>query len=343
MAGQIGKYPNLKYICDECLTAEAIPSCRRVYHKLTERKVTLGKLLDDFDANNAKQTPTTETNSVETQTIHNISTAEKETLTSASTAEKETQSNERPPTTQSTVSATCAPSTAKAPSVQQLDIDNTEGNASVLTVEDFSDESEPVIVKGRQDPRSNFYMFSFSYDGVNYRSLEHAYQSLKAIMCGEKSLAWRIRRAPSPQAAKKLADQLPRIAMKKLHDLMFDLLKAKVSQCYSFRRSLRETGLRKIFHSTYKDVDLYWCTGLNFKDIEAHKGDYDGLNVFGKMLEKIRDEHLQSEHEYETRMQCLETDRYVILLHDGEESMYPSSFYGQNFCLRGSGYHRYRY
>jgi ribA/ribD-fused uncharacterized protein len=208
-----------------------------------------------------------------------------------------------------------------------------------LNSNDSEGKVEPVIVKGRQDPRSNFYQFCFTYNGVKYKSLEHAYQSLKALMCGAGfgGLAWQIRQASSPQAAKKIADRLPRIAMKKLHDLMFDLLKAKLSQCYSFRKSLRSTGANKIFHSTYKDVDLYWCTGLDFRDIDGHRGEYAGLNVFGQMLETIRDDYLLDEVNYETRTQYLEADNFVILLYDGEES----TFYDQDFYRRGSGYHRY--
>jgi ribA/ribD-fused uncharacterized protein len=309
MCKAIDKYNNLIFLCEGCLSAGVVPNIRRVYSKLKSRGVTLGRLLDAYDST------TTETTDAITQTESH------DTLT------KQTMTTDEEP--------------AAVPAAAIAEDDRPRPPDEItITVNEDDNDSEPVIVKGRHDPRSNFYMFNFTYNGISYRSLEHAYQSLKALMCGDTQLAWRIRRAPSPQIAKRLADQLPRIAMRRLHELMFDLLKAKVSQCYSFRDSLRKTGSRKIFHSTYKDVDLYWCTGLFHKDIEAHKGDYDGLNVFGRMLEEIRDEHLLGEGQYETRVQYLEASNFVVLLRDGEE-FYPS-FRDLDFYHRGSGYHRYR-
>jgi ribA/ribD-fused uncharacterized protein len=312
MAREIAKYPNLIYMCDECTSAGAISIFRRMFFKLKERAVSFGKLLDFYDAraDNPMQNNIATTTNVSTQTSQN-----------------EPESDQPEPTQTIVDEITIEPGPVQPTKSHPTPTPNP------------TPESEPVIVKGREDPRSNFYMFNFTYKGVTYRSLEHAYQSLKAIMCHETSLAWQIKHASSPQLAKKLADRLPRIAMRTLHDLMFDLLKAKISQCYSFRKSLRETGYNKIFHSTYKDVDLYWCTGLHFKDIKGHKGDYPGLNTFGQMLEKIRDEYLESEETYETRVSFLEAKDFVVLLYDGEENVY----YDQDFYRRGSGYHRYHH
>jgi ribA/ribD-fused uncharacterized protein len=295
--------------------------------KLKERGVTLGKLLDVYDtATTPSSGPIVLSASVQTETEPvpraNVEQASVSTITTESTQVTHSQSD----------------NDQNRPGRQ-----SDEGSASIAVVNDTC-TSTPIIVKGKHDPRSNFYRFDFTYEGVMYRSLEHAYQSIKAKICGYTSLAWDIKRASSPQAAKRLADRLPRMATKTVHDLMFNLLKAKVAQCYSFRRSLRETGSQKIFHSTYRNVDTYWCTGLDHRDIEGHLGEFDGLNVFGQMLEKVRDEHLQSEHEYETKVQYLEADTYVVLLYDGEDNLYPSDFYGDSdFYRRGSGYHRYHH
>jgi ribA/ribD-fused uncharacterized protein len=306
MSNQIAKYRNLLYLCDDCVSSDVIPTFRRFANKLYERAVTLGKLLDVYDAktNQPMQSP----NSTQA-------------------------TSPQPQQTIPTPNDVTQPTTSAANSDDVTIILEKNGR------ENSAPEPEPVIVKGQHDPRSNFYRFDFTYGHVKYKSLEHAYQSIKATMCGYAALAWDIRKARSPQVAKSLADKLPRLAMKELHDLMFDLLKAKVSQCYSFRRSLRSTGSRKIFHSTYRNVDTYWCTGLDHRDIEGHRGEYEGLNVFGQMLEKIRDEHLLGEENYETRIQCLEADNYVVILHDGEESF----VHDQVFRYRGSGYRRYNH
>jgi ribA/ribD-fused uncharacterized protein len=301
MSCQIAKYDNLIYLCDDCVSAGIMPWFRRVHHKLKERAVTLGKLLDVFDA-------FTDMSKTSSQQPH----AEIDEVERA----QPTTSNQEPIMNESVVmvSETCNESNAEP-------------------------QGEPIIVKGQHDPRSNFYRFDFAFGHVKYRSLEHAYQSIKATMCGYASLAWDIKHARSPQIAKRLADKLPRIATKKLHELMFDLLKAKVTQCYSFRQSLRKTGSNSIFHSTYKNVDLYWCTGLDYRNIDGHYGEYEGLNVFGKMLEEIRDKHLLAEENYETRVRCLETENYVVVLNDGEENF----IHDQDFRYRGSGYHRYNH
>jgi ribA/ribD-fused uncharacterized protein len=327
MAREIAKYPNLIYMCDDCTSAGAMAILRRMSFKLKERAISFGKLLDLYDA--SLRDPKAGQNNLPMATNASTQT----TLIQSEPAPDQPQSS-----SQQTIVNEATTSTTEETPVQATN--SSGGDESVLIVDKdvvSCPKSGPVIVKGRQDPRSNFYMFTFTFNGVSYRSLEHAYQSLKAVICGDTSLAWRIRHAPSPQVAKKLADRLPRIAMKSLHDLMFDLLKAKISQCYSFRQSLRKTGSNRIFHSTYKNVDLYWCTGLDYRDLDGHNGEYEGLNVFGKMLEEIRDEYLLAEENYETSVRCLEADSFVVVLHDGEENF----VHDQVFRSRGSGYHRY--
>ena len=97
----------------------------------------------------------------------------------------------------------------------------------------------PIIVKGHKDPLSNFYCFNFNIGGVRYRSLEHAYQSMKAKLLGMHSLAHQIRISHLPQEAKWLSKRIPRIATGRLTKLMTYLLRLKIEQCYSFRAALR--------------------------------------------------------------------------------------------------------
>ena len=122
-------------------------------------------------------------------------------------------------------------------------------------------------------------------DGVRYLSLEHAYQAIKAKMVDCESLFHRIRLAPTPQMAKRFAASLPTIPKAKLHDLMKTLLLKKAEQCYSFRSKLRSTAAAPIYHSTYRDVDTFWCTGLDHRDVDGHRlGKYPGLNMLGPLF-----------------------------------------------------------
>ena len=90
-------------------------------------------------------------------------------------------------------------------------------------------------------------------------------------------------------------------------------------QCASFRRALRETGTKKIVHSTYRGVDLYWGTGLDYRDVEgARRGDYPGKDVLGKLLMKVRDT-LQDESAYKKPdVEIADLGDVVLCLEDGE-------------------------
>jgi ribA/ribD-fused uncharacterized protein len=177
----------------------------------------------------------------------------------------------------------------------------------------------PIIVKGNKDPLSNFYCFNLTIDNVRYRSLEHAFQSMKAKMLGMHYLASKIRFSHSPQVAKRLAKNIPHIATSRLCKLMKYLLRKKSEQCCSFRKALRRTSSSTIFHSTYRDADLWWCTGLDHRDIDRHRKDeYPGVNYLGKMLEELRGE-IGPESSYEVDVNVQIVDGYAVVLYDGEQ------------------------
>jgi ribA/ribD-fused uncharacterized protein len=180
-------------------------------------------------------------------------------------------------------------------------------------------DSDPIVVKGKDNPLSNFYGFDFFFNGLRFRSLEHAYQCMKATRLGMYVLADRIRLAPTPAMAKRFASSLPSIPQAELFDLMKELLTAKAEQCYSFRKKLRETVSAKIFHSTYYNVDTYWCTGLNYWDIFNHRmGKFHGKNVLGRLLEEVR-EQLGEESEYHKNVDVKFVNGMCYILYDGED------------------------
>lgn len=145
-----------------------------------------------------------------------------------------------------------------------------------------------IIVKGANDPLSNFFTFRFLIDGIKFNSLEQAYQYFKAVKCFQFQLAQRILNARSSAECKKLAKflHLPSVVT---HSLMSMLLREKYLQCSRFRHALRVSGDKELLHSTYPADRSPYCTGLHFRDIERHRSrDFSGLNHFGRMLMNLR-------------------------------------------------------
>ena len=203
-------------------------------------------------------------------------------------------------------------------------------------VEEVSASSEqegpPVIVKGSFDPLSNFFKFRFVFKGKVYYSVEHAYQTLKANLAGCHSLAKQIRFAPSPQIAKRLARSLPSLSASECCRIMGELLDEKTKQCRAYRDKLRDSGSRAILHSTYRNADMFWTTGLDYRDVDAHKKDFPGLNILGHLLRDQRVK-LQDEEFYTKELSIEEYDRYVIYSYDDP----PRGFWngGRGFPRRG--------
>lgn len=155
-------------------------------------------------------------------------------------------------------------------------------------------------VSGHRDPLSNFYPFNFYYNGVLHRSVEHAYQMLKAKHFGHRRAFDAIRVAPDAYQAKSTANSyfksvffrqkcrqdtsLARLVEswdRRKEALSEQLVRAKAQQCPAFTASLRESGTRGLLHNVR---DPWWGTGTT--DPQAH----GGRNVFGRVLERLRHE-----------------------------------------------------
>jgi ribA/ribD-fused uncharacterized protein len=182
-------------------------------------------------------------------------------------------------------------------------------------------QPKPRIVKGGSDPMSNFFPFTFVFRDVIFDCAEKAYQYFKAMRVKDIQLCRQIQLAPHPAAAKRLARNIPKDTEADF-DLMSEILEAKAKQCRSFRDDLRASAGSPILHSTYATDDNFWTTTLNFWDIEAHYLAFRGFNVFGKMLEHIRN-NLSEESSYETRTDVEEHGGCAYIKYDGEHVIRP--------------------
>lgn len=127
----------------------------------------------------------------------------------------------------------------------------------------------------------NFSAFKFIYNGKEYPTIEHAYQSLKFIDTYPE-IEEQIRNCNSPYEAKKIADENIDKVHLSWHDkkvqIMEELLRAKMEQNPIVKKKLLQTKDYIICEDS--PVDAFWGIGPN----------KDGQNVMGKLWMKIRDD-----------------------------------------------------
>ncbi len=123
---------------------------------------------------------------------------------------------------------------------------------------------------------SNFYKCNVVVDGINYRSTEHYYQSMKT---SREDLRQMIRDAPSPYYAKVIGGALRENDIikdweSKRVGVMMKGIRAKFTQNPELREKLLATG-ETILHEGNMD-DKFW--GM------------EGRDMLGKLLMEIRSE-----------------------------------------------------
>jgi predicted NAD-dependent protein-ADP-ribosyltransferase YbiA (DUF1768 family) len=157
-----------------------------------------------------------------------------------------------------------------------------------------------LIVKGANDPLSNFYPCSLDCDGVRTKSAEHVLHLVRAVKGGNFDLAGQIWRSPDAPHVKRAVRECP---IPLPNDLNFDIclmrniLDTKFEQCVEFRDALRASGNALLLHSTYM-ADKVWATGLDHRDRDAHvrclidtPSGFPGRNVHGQLLMELRAKH----------------------------------------------------
>lgn len=128
---------------------------------------------------------------------------------------------------------------------------------------------------------SNFYPVAIEYEGMLYRTVEHAYQAAKTIDLEERGY---IQRAATPARAKSLGSKVPLRPdwLEIRNSIMKELLKQKFA-VPSLRRLLLSTQGQELIEANYWH-DIYWgrCQCVN------HAG--RGENNLGRLLMEVREE-----------------------------------------------------
>lgn len=142
--------------------------------------------------------------------------------------------------------------------------------------------------RGQYRALSNFYYSRVSYDGVIYRSLEHAYQAAKTLDLKEREAVYILK---TPGEAKKYGRQLtlrPDWESMK-YRIMTQLVRDKFYSCYVCRDVLLDTG------------DAVLVEGNNWGDRVwgMYKG--EGNNYLGVILMQVRRELVELEAYFDRR------------------------------------------
>ena len=150
---------------------------------------------------------------------------------------------------------------------------------------------QPRNVQGAGDVLFNFYPFTFSYEGMRFRSSEHAYQYEKAMFLGDRELAEEVYGSQHAGQAKRFGSQLTYKhsnrpifqSWETKKDIMREILWEKSQQCDLFRSELLKTQSRKLTHNIPHTKDRFWATQYN----KAGKT-FPREDVFAKLLTEVR-------------------------------------------------------
>lgn len=131
--------------------------------------------------------------------------------------------------------------------------------------------------KDEYDFLSNFYLHDVEFDGVIYKSIEHAYCAAKTLDPDER---WLIQSATTSGKAKKLGRNITlRDDWDKIKfNIMLDLLRKKFKPGTELAEKLLDTQNAYLEEGNWWG-DVIWgvCKGK-------------GLNMLGKLLMQVRDE-----------------------------------------------------
>ena len=161
--------------------------------------------------------------------------------------------------------------------------------------ESMTSKKSAIRVQGHKDTLSNFYPCDLYHRGLSFGSSEAVYQYEKALYHGDYSLAESIRQARHAGHAKRMADQYIRDSPdweRESEYIMWNTLNLKADQCSQFRSELLKTGDKELQHTV---TDKRWGTGST-----SLQTTFNGYNLYGSMLEKLRSKITNNKHPGET-------------------------------------------
>ena len=158
--------------------------------------------------------------------------------------------------------------------------------------ESYQENSENIkSTHGRDEPLSAFHSECFKVYGLEFKSIEQAYQYTRAIRSGRLDVSTKILAAPNPWDANEHSKQIesnPDWEGQK-SKVMHEIVSAKLQQCQSLKEALQDSG-SKILVSP-KQGDIFWGTGLNLNlTCQTNPNAWPVKNMYGSVLMSLRDQ-----------------------------------------------------
>ncbi len=140
---------------------------------------------------------------------------------------------------------------------------------------------------------ANWYLSSFTIDGVEFSSVEQYMMYQKAICFHDTSIATKIMETNDVATIKSFGRAVSNyddnIWSRTREKVVFDALMAKFSQNDNLKKLLLDTGDSILAECAVKDV--IWGIGLSMKDQDRFSPNkWRGKNLLGYTLMKVREE-----------------------------------------------------
>ena len=138
---------------------------------------------------------------------------------------------------------------------------------------------------------SNYAPCNLTYMGLEFKSLEHLYQWMKASDLEMEDLAEQIRLSKHAGAAHAIArdyidSEMAKSWEEKSISTMYTCLTVKVEQCEKFKQALIESGDSILAEATR---NTFWAAGLDPYTLAMTRQQYwPGENKLGELLMKLR-------------------------------------------------------
>ena len=142
---------------------------------------------------------------------------------------------------------------------------------------------------------SNMYPCKLIYQGLTFRSTEHAYQWQRALDIGRAEVARKMLEAVDGFEAKRLSNELDKTRIlewkeKNCIRVMTKLIEAKFEQVEDFRQACIKSTDAYLMEATF---DTFWGVGLLEEAASNCKLEYlPGKNILGWIIMQVRNKHV---------------------------------------------------
>lgn len=135
------------------------------------------------------------------------------------------------------------------------------------------------------------------FDGFRFPTSEHVFMYIKAKTFNDNEIAEKIKSAPDPKTAKKLGRKVrgfnEEVWKKHRDNAMKTAVQLKFDASSEFRNELLKEKYKNKTFVEASPYDCVWGIGMSMEDPNVNnESKWQGLNLLGNILTKLRDENI---------------------------------------------------